>query len=74
MNPLPDYTISEHRGYFYIRFASKPGTWLRNRMRAAGMYYVRNENVWIADDRFDTNTIIRIIGMNGNSTPTEVQS
>ncbi len=64
MNKLPDYSISSRHGYHYVRFKFSPPNWLRNRMRAAGMYWNRSEQVWIADDRFTPVTIARIIGIN----------
>lgn len=72
MNALPDYTISSRFGYLYVRFVSPPGQWIRNRMRAAGMYYSRSENAWLADDRFTPESITRIIGINGKSKSMEV--
>jgi len=73
MNYLPDYTITEKHGYLYVRFETPPGKWLVNRMRAAGMYYASIDDAWLADDRFTTATIIRIIGINNKLDKKEVK-
>ncbi len=72
MNPLPDYTISSRNGYLYVRFQFPPPGYIRTRMRAAGMYFSRSDNVWLADDRMTEIMIIRLIGMNGNKRRKEV--
>ncbi len=70
----PDYTISSRYGYLYVHFKYAPPQYIRTRMRAAGMYYSRSENAWLADDRMTPDMIIRLIGMNGNKRPKEVTS
>ncbi len=70
----PDYNISELYGYLYVRFSYTPPQYIRNRMRAAGMYYNRSNNAWIANDTMTETMIIRLIGMNGNNRPEEVTS
>jgi len=57
----PWYSITSRNGYRYVRFRSSPPVFIRNRMRAAGMFYSRTEQAWIADDRFTDETISRLI-------------
>ena len=69
----PDYEISSRYGYTYVHFEYPPPAYIRNRMRAAGMYFSRSQQAWIADDRMTPEMIIRLIGMNGKPTRKEAQ-
>jgi hypothetical protein len=67
----PWYRVTERNGYRYIRFRNIPPSFIRNRMKAAGLYFNRTERCWIADDRFNDLTISRIIGTPLSEAPTE---
>jgi hypothetical protein len=67
----PWYRVMERNGYLYVRFRNIPPVYIRNRMKAAGLYFNRTERVWIADDRFNDLTISRIIGTPLSEAPTE---
>lgn len=70
----PNYEISQRYGYTYVHFEYPPPAYIRNRMRAAGMYFSKSEGgVWVADDRLSPTMIIRLIGMNGNNKRKEAQ-
>lgn len=67
----PWYRVTSRNGYLYVRFRAIPPVSIRNRMRAAGMFFSRSERAWIADDRFSDVTISRIIGNPLSKAPTE---
>ena len=58
----PWYRVTLRNGYLYVRFWKVPPAFIRNRMRAAGLFFNRSERAWVADDRFNSLTIARIIG------------
>ena len=67
----PWYRVTSRNGYLYVRFKSVPPSWIRIRMRAAGLYYNHSERTWVADDRFTDATISRIIGSPMSEAPTK---
>ena len=57
----PWYSITSRNGYLYVYFRSIPPRSIRNRLRAAGIWFSRSEKAWIDDDRFTEVTISRLI-------------
>jgi len=57
----PWFSITSRNGYLYVNFRTVPSKSIRDRMRAAGMWFSKSEQAWIADDRFTPETIFELI-------------